>query len=384
MTRRPLLLIVSFTLLMGILIGSTFESWVFTATVEANAQDENDRGKLYRELQSGTNALMEASRTLSIISRVMNPSVVRIKSEHRTSEGSTVEETGSGVIVTSKSASGVFVVTNRHVIDGADLEDIALFLFDSRVITPSQLWTDKATDIAVLKVNADGLQPARWGNSDEIEIGHMVLAMGSPFGLSHSITYGIISAKGRRSLRLGKGGAILNQDFLQTDAAINPGNSGGPLVDLHGSIIGINTAIASNSGGNEGIGFSIPSNLVRRVSDELISRGSVQRAYLGVKLDSDFNAQIARRLQLDRARGARILQVYDYTPAAKAQLQFDDVIHSFNKIPVQDENHLINLVSLTAIGSRVQLVVWRNGRKVAVEVMLTDRSEYDQRADALR
>src|SRR5438067_105173 len=153
------------------------------------------------------------------------------------------------------------------------------------------------------------VQASRWGDSDKVEIGHLALAMGSPFGLSQSVTLGIISAKGRRSLKMPESSEMINQDFLQTDAAINPGNSGGPLIDMQGQVIGINTAIASQSGGNEGIGFSIPSNLVRRVIDQLLEHGKVIRAYLGVSLDNDFNADTAARLKIDRLRGARIVGI---------------------------------------------------------------------------
>jgi serine protease Do len=251
------------------------------------------------------------------------------------------------------------------------------------VLHPTKILTDKATDIAVMKISAPDLVPARWGDSDKAEIGHLVLALGSPFGLSQSVTLGIISAKGRRSLRLGETSDMLNQDFLQTDAAINPGNSGGPLVDMQGLVIGINTAIASNSGGNEGIGFSIPSNLVRRVVEQLLEHGKVTRAYLGVKLDPDFNADAASKLKLDRVRGARVLEVYPNTPAAKAQLQANDVVLTFDGIEVQDENHLINLVSLTPVGNRVKVVLFRDGKHVTIEVAVGDRALLEQpRAEA--
>jgi serine protease Do len=224
------------------------------------------------------------------------------------------------------------------------------------------------------------LAPMMPNVTDRLDIGHMVLAMGSPFGLSRSVTFGIIGAKSRRSLKLGAGGAVLNQDFLQTDAAINPGNSGGPLIDMHGRVVGINTAIASNSGGNEGIGFSIPSNLVRRVADQLLENGRVRRAYLGVKLDAHFDAEAARRLNLDRVRGARVVEVYPNTPASRANLRPDDVILKFDGIDIQDENHLINLVSLAEVGRRVQLVVFRDGRQITMQMLLADRSELEQRS----
>ncbi|MFG0333573.1 MAG: S1C family serine protease, partial [Maioricimonas sp. JB049] len=202
------------------------------------------------------------SRMLARVAAATTPAVVHIQSERRTRRG-TIEETGTGVIMRSPKADGEFIVTNRHVILGAELSDIQVHLHDGRVITPVGKEEDAATDIAVLRLKTPGLTFAEWADSDNVDIGHMVMAMGSPFGLSQSVTLGIISAKGRRALELGESREVINQDFLQTDAAINPGNSGGPLVDLHGRVVGINTAIASQGGGNEGIGFSIPSNLVR-------------------------------------------------------------------------------------------------------------------------
>lgn len=352
-------------------------------TAEANALPKAEANRLYEELEGDGSALIEGSRVLSKVARLVTPSVVHIQSV-RAVRGRQMEETGSGVLMSSPKAPGVYVVSNRHVVQGARLEDIEVRLSapDARVLTPTRMWTDKDTDVAVLKLDAPGLQPARWGNSQELEIGHMVLAMGSPFGLSQSVTYGIISAKGRRSLRLGNGPDVLNQDFIQTDAAINPGNSGGPLVDMHGRVVGINTAIASNSGGNEGIGFSIPSNLVHRVMDELLRSGRVRRAYLGVKLDPEFSAETAARFRLDRARGARVVEVYADTPAAKAKLMTDDIVLTFNGTRVEDENHLINLVSLTDIDRQVTLEVLRDGRTITIRVQLGDRTELEQRSSA--
>ena len=228
----------------------------------------------------------------------------------------------------------------------------------------------------MLQIDADATKPAAWGDSDRLEIGNLVLAVGSPFGLSQSVTMGIVSARGR-ALHLGKNSDLVNQDFIQTDAAINFGNSGGPLIDVNGQVVGINTAIASNSGGNDGIGFSIPSNLVKRVANELLERGQVERAYLGVTLDPDFTAEKAQRLRLDRVRGARIDQVKPGSPAANANLTHDDVVLTFDGVEVLDENHLINLVSLTPVGRKVSLSVFRDGRKVTVEVNLSNRQEMD-------
>ncbi|GAB4143292.1 MAG: trypsin-like peptidase domain-containing protein [Planctomycetaceae bacterium] len=357
---------------LGIAIGTTLETWTLPTTDSANAAPGTD------SLFSGrarSNPLSDGGQRLAEVARQVIPSVVHIQSSQQNDSGQTVEETGSGVIVTNPKVSGTFIITNWHVVDGASKRKIAIHLHDGRVLHPVRIWSDQATDIAVLKVNTTGLTPAEWGNSDKVEIGHMVLAMGSPFGLSQSMTFGILSAKGRRSLRLGKNSRVLNQDFLQTDAAINPGNSGGPLIDLQGRIIGINTAIASNSGGNDGIGFSIPSNLVQRIVNQLLVNGKVQRSYLGVKLNSDFNEETSRRLGIDRLRGAHVLEIYANTPAAEAGLQFDDVILEFNGRPVLDENHLINLVSLTPVGNKVRLTIIRKGRRRTITVNLADRAD---------
>ena len=339
---------------------------------EALLADPNAK-RTDNEFDGPANALRDAGRVMSKIAKQISPSVVHIESIHRTALRGEVEETGSGVIVRSKHLPGEYVVTNRHVIANAKLSEISVTLVDGRLIHPDRIWEDEASDIAVLKVPVDGLTAAAWADSDATEIGHPVLAVGSPFGLSQSVTFGIVSAKSRRSLKLGDRG-VLNQDFIQTDAAINPGNSGGPLVDLTGRIVGINTAIASNSGGNEGIGFSIPSNLVSRVVDQLLEYGKVYRAYLGVKLDPDFNSQKAAALKLDRVRGARVMSVYPNTPAARAKLVKDDVILSFDGTDILDENHLINVVSLSAVGRRVRLTVLRRGEKVTIYVDLSDRS----------
>lgn len=324
--------------------------------------------------------LDEAGRQLSRVAAAVKPTVVHIESR-RSGRNGAVEETGSGVVMTSQRFGGFFVVTNRHVIAGAGNRNVKIRFPDGTVLNPTQVIEDEATDIAVLRVNGTNLTTSRWGDSDSLDIGHMVLAVGSPFGLSQSVTLGIISAKGRRSLVLTDNAYdVINQDFLQTDAAINPGNSGGPLVDLSGRIIGINTAIASQGGGNEGIGFSIPSNLAKYVVDQLLEHGRVRRGYLGVRLDEEFDEQAALRFNLDRARGAHVLQVYADTPAALAGIREDDVILTFDGYEIDDENHLIHLVSLTSINKTVQVIVIRAGRQTPLNVTLSERPQARQAA----
>ncbi len=366
----------------GVLLGSGLATWW---TLEggfgpspAHALDEQDAKRQSSEIDSMT-PLHEGSRLLTKVAQHVAPCVAHIQSK-RILQGGTVEETGSGVLIGNERVPGLYVVTNRHVIQEAKLANVSIHLHDGRVLHPLRIWADKATDLAVLKVEAEGVETATWGDSQRLEIGHIVLAMGSPFGLSQSVTFGIISAKGRRSLKLGEGTEVLNQDFLQTDAAINPGNSGGPLIDLNGEVIGINTAIASNSGGNDGIGFSIPSHLARRVVDQLLYEGKVTRAYLGVKLDPEFTSETASKLRLDRIRGARVTEVYQQTPASRSDLRINDVVLNFDGTDVLDENHLINLVSLTPIDKQVRLQVWREGKKLSIEVVLGDREDLEQRS----
>jgi serine protease Do len=368
------------TLVLGLALGLGIASRPLSGPAHARSDD-----KALADAASADRAgssLIQTSRQLARVAAEVTPSVVHIESKFETSDRRQVEETGSGVIVTSPTVPGFYIVTNRHVIgDTATLEQVSIRLRDGRSYHPTQKWIDRETDLAVLKIEADTAKPMAWGNSDRLEIGNLVLAVGSPFGLSQSVTMGIVSARGR-ALHLGGNSNLVNQDFIQTDAAINFGNSGGPLIDVDGRLVGINTAIASNSGGNDGIGFSIPSNLVRRVVYDLLERGQVQRAYLGVMLDPDFTSDKARDLKLDRVHGARITQIYQGSPAARAGLVVDDVVLSFDGVDVLDENHLINLVSLTQIGRKVVLVVFRGGQKMSVEVNLSNRQEMDQHSEA--
>ncbi|MEX0977282.1 MAG: trypsin-like peptidase domain-containing protein, partial [Pirellulales bacterium] len=260
-----------------------------------------------------------------------------------------------------------YVLTNRHVVKEAAVKNITIRLADGRQIHPTRVWSDPDTDVAVMAIDAPGLVAAKLGNSDELEIGDFVLAVGSPFGLSHSITFGIVSATGRRDLTLGE--QVKFQDFVQTDAAINPGNSGGPLINLHGEVIGMNTAIASNSGFNEGIGFSIPINMVTFVARQLVEHNSVLRAFLGVTLDRKFDSATAISVGLKRPRGTRISSITPDSPAA-AQLKVDDVVLQYGGVPVDDDNHLVTLVGLTEPGREVPLLILRDQKRIRVNVKL--------------
>lgn len=381
--KRSIAFIACCCLACGIVAGVALSGWLSVNSVHAKAHAFLTAEEAYEKLSQSNSPILKGSELIADVARLTTPSVVHIQCKKQ-QNGRTVEETGSGVIVKSQQtkATGLFVVTNLHVIRGTPKSDVHIRIHDGRELQPLQVWSDERSDIAVMKIEAKNLQAAHWGNSDGLEIGHMVLALGSPFGLSQSVTFGIVSAKSRRSLNLGKQSKILNQNFLQTDAAINPGNSGGPLVNLRGEIVGINTAIASSSGGNEGIGFSIPSSLVRRVVTHLLDYGTVRRAFIGVRLNEEFDIETARQLQLDRVRGAHVLIVYPNTPAFEAKLQRNDVVLSVDDIEVHDLNHLINLVSLKEIGSSIKLVVYRDGKRLTVQMKAVDLDKSQHRAEA--
>jgi serine protease Do len=265
------------------------------------------------------------------------------------------------------------------VIKHSDEQRVRLELYDGRQLSPNQIWKDKETDVAVLGIPDPGVPPARLGDSDRAEIGEIVMAFGSPFNLRQSVTRGIISAKGRSNLDLGDGG-VDYQNFLQTDAAINPGNSGGPLVNLRGEVIGLNTAIASNSGGNDGIGFSIPVNIAARIMRQLIETGRVERGFLGVTLDGYFDSRAAQFVGLPRLMGARVKRVSAGSPAALAGLQQDDVILRFNDIAIENDHHLISLVKLSEVGRDVRLSVLRQGEVLEKRALVGRLEDY---ADAV-
>jgi serine protease Do len=329
--------------------------------------DSQQRDQLYEDLRNDVAIL---DRQLGIYKRVVqlvSPSVVHIEAsplaQYRFRRD--VEEAGSGVVVSLNDR--FYILTNRHVIKHSDREHIRIELSDGRQLSPGRIWSDKDTDVAVMGVESEGLIPARIGNSGSAEIGEIVMAFGSPFNLRQSVTRGIISATGRSNLDLGDG-EVAYQNFLQTDAAINPGNSGGPLVNLKGEVIGLNTAIASNSGGNEGIGFSIPIDIAARIMKQLVETGQVERGFLGVTLDGRFDARTARFVGLPRLMGARVKGVTADSPAAQGGLQVDDVILRFQETPIENDHHLISLVNLAEIGQEIKLVILREGQLVHREI----------------
>jgi serine protease Do len=338
-----------------------------------------ERSRMFDLLAKDVAELEKKGNLLKRVVRLTKDTVVHIEAKKTDSTSlnygrrKSIEEAGSGVVVRLKGKD--YVLTNRHVIRDAAADQIKIKLADGRVLRPKKTWSDRGTDVALMLIESPRLVSARLGDSAKVEIGDFVVAAGSPFGLSHSITYGIISAKGRRDLELGREG-VRYQNFMQTDAAINPGNSGGPLINLRGEVIGINTAIASNSGGNEGIGFTIPINMALNVASQLAERGSVVRAFLGVTLDSKFGPAMAAKLGLPGPQGARISGITPNSPASKSDLKIGDVVLQFGGNNVDDDSHLINLVSLTKTGTTVEVVIYRERKVRRVSVVVQDRSKF--------
>ena len=265
---------------------------------------------------------------------------------------------GSGVIVDGRG----YILTNNHVVKDAD--ELQVILQDERKVEAKVVGTDERTDIAVVKIEADNLTPIALGDSEQLQVGEWVMAIGSPFGLNQTVSAGIVSAVGR-----GNVGIADYEDFIQTDAAINPGNSGGPLVNLAGQLVGINTAIASRSGGSMGIGFAIPIAMAKSVMEQLISGGSVTRGYLGVYI-ADLSAELAESFQYKGEGGVLIQDVGKDGPGQQAGLKPGDIITTLNDKPAGDASDFRNRIAQTAPGSKVKLGIFRDGKKVEVEVTL--------------
>lgn len=312
--------------------------------------------------------LTSVGKLFTTLARLIGPSVVNVTSKRRVltiadeiaalrglaPSGATNESVGSGVIV---EADGV-IVTNYHVVANCDEIDVALA--DGRRFTADLLGADAATDLAVLRIKAASLPTAAWGNSDDMEVGEMVWAIGNPFGLDRTLTYGILSAVGRR-------GVVDSpyQEFLQTDAAINPGNSGGPLVDVHGRIIGITTAIVGKD--YSGIGFAIPSNTARRVTEAIIAHGHLERGYVGMAL----------RPAPAGTTGALVAAVEPRSPAAQAGIRPGDVVTSFDDEPVTEPTGFVLMLTRANVGTKVPIGILRDGQPQTISVFIGRRPRDD-------
>jgi Do/DeqQ family serine protease len=268
---------------------------------------------------------------------------------------------GSGVIVSSDG----YVLTNQHVV-GNERAEVTVAFADKREVRATIVGVDDWTDIALLKVDVAGLKPIPWGDSSRLKVAEWVMAIGNPFQLSQTVTLGVVSAVGRANV------GILNyEDFIQTDAAINPGNSGGALVNSRGELVGINTAIYSDTGGYQGVGFAVPSRIARHVMEELRDHGQVRRGSIGVREVAPLTTEIAHQLGLSDTQGALVLTIFRGSPAARAGMRPYDVIVGFDGTDVLDASHFLRLLADAKIGSTVEIVVVREGRRLRMRVEVT-------------
>lgn len=270
---------------------------------------------------------------------------------------------GSGLVVTPDG----YIITNYHVVGGA--ERIKVTMYDRRIFSARLIGADRQSDIAIIKVEAEELATIPWADSDALKVGQFVLSIGNPFGLSHTVTLGIISATGRANV-----GITDYEDFIQTDAAINPGNSGGPLVNTRGELAGINTAIFSKSGGYQGIGFSVPSNIVRSVMEQILNTGRVVRGWIGASLQ-DLSPELGREFGHLGPGGALVSDVFADSPAEAAGLRAGDIILRFDGHEVSDASTLTNRVARSRPGQAVQAQVLRDGGVVDVTMSVGEKSE---------
>ena len=350
------------------------------------ANEKTDSNAAYEQLKTAT----DLSEAFKHVSTALRPSVVSISTESKSQPRITLRQfntpfefspffdrdlfeefempqpkskqqgLGTGLVVKQDG----HLLTNYHVV--RDAEKIKVSLSDNRTFDATVVGTDPESDLAVLKIDANDLQPVKWGDSESAVVGEWVVAIGSPFGLDQTVTAGIISAKGREV------GIASYENFIQTDAAINPGNSGGPLVNLKGELIGINTAIKSRTGVYSGIGFAIPTKMARRVLNQILENGKVSRGYLGVAIQ-DLNEELAESFGFDGTKGVLVNDVTKSGPAEKAEILAGDIITKFNGREVESSRELRNAVADIKPGTIIAVELFRNGVKFNKEVSLETR-----------
>lgn len=374
-------IVISFlVLLIGFLLGGI--SYYFLGKMTSQ-----QRGYVSLTAPHVPKQITEATRAFSEIASAISPTVVNISTtkvvhknvtpffgdpffdffnpfrDFRMPKKWKKQSLGSGVIVT---ADG-YIITNNHVVEQAD--EIRVTLFDKRSFKARLIGADPKTDVAIVKIDAENLYAIQWGDSDKLQVGEFVLATGNPYGLSHTVTMGIISAVGRANV-----GIADYEDFIQTDAAINPGNSGGPLVNIKGELIGINTAIFSRTGGYQGIGFAIPSNMARLVMDQLLHKGKVTRGWLGVTIQ-ELTHELSEKFGLKSSKGALVGDVARGSPAEKAGIKRGDIILKFNDRKVKDISSLRNMTAQSKVGSEVSITILRAEKKFSLKVVIAELPE---------
>ena len=379
-------------LLIGMLLGGLFISNWDAFVIQDNF-DQADYRSITPVVAADQRSLGDFSSTFASIAEKVKPSVVLIRSKRvarrnqqrflnpfeeffggrspRNTEPRPDRGLGSGVIVSEDG----YILTNNHVVENAD--ELTVHLSDKRKAKAEIVGLDPRTDLAVIKVDFENLPVLSFGNSDKLRVGEWVMAVGNPFGLDHTVTAGIVSAKGR--------GNVLDrnsyENFIQTDAAINPGNSGGALVDLEGSLMGINTAIYSRTGGYQGIGFAVPANMARSIMTRLVKDGRITRGYLGVQI-SNLDEDLAAAMGLDNSAGVLINEVMEDGPASNSDLQVEDVVIALNNTEVEDVDDLRTRIADIAPGTEVKLKIVRDGEQKTISIELAELPDGDPTSTA--
>ncbi|MDR2706615.1 MAG: trypsin-like peptidase domain-containing protein [Planctomycetaceae bacterium] len=344
---------------------------LFCCTTILPAQD---RETLRQNLQTTAAPFERLSNIFRLSVEFANPVIVHIEATQIKSvtpgrSGRAVkmqvEESGSGVI--ADIAGKQVILTNRHVVEGIEPDFIKVQTFDRRLLTPTRISTNEDFDLAVVEVTEKFPYSADFGNSDQVRVGDLVLAVGSPFGLDRSVSMGIIGAVNRRNIPA-TNGTTPRIGFFQTDAAINPGSSGGPLLNLRGEVIGLVTAIATQGGGDDGVAFALPIKSVLRIAEQLVRNGTVVKPHIGLGFDPEFSAEKRKTLGIDRQIGARINRVVPDTPASQTGLRIGDVILSFDGIEIEDDTHIVHLVALAEIDKPVKITINRDGNTLELSI----------------
>lgn len=347
------------------LMGITAALFVITTATSATAAipffSKDEIPSLAPMLEETTPAIVSIAVEGTQVSRQQVPEMFRyfFGNPEQTPRERPFRGLGSGVIINAEKG---YIVTNNHVVDNAD--NIKVKLTDGREFVAEKLGADAQSDIALLKIDPDNLKQVKLADSDKLRVGDFVVAIGNPFGLSQTVTSGIVSALGRSGLNIGG-----YEDFIQTDAAINRGNSGGALVNLRGELVGINTAIFGPNGGNVGIGFSIPSNMMKSLVDQIVEFGEVRRGMLGI-LGNDVDAGLAEALNSPTSKGAFVNEVSEGSAAEKAGIQSGDIITAINGNDLHSFNELRAKIASLGAGANVELTIIRNGEKQDLDVVL--------------
>jgi len=401
---------------MGLVISGSLD--IMNRTSADEQVNQAERAKLKKEIDELARSSQAFTQTFPKLAKLIGPSVVTVYTEGKVKKTTTRKfrvpkdlqknmpwwldkeipweqfeqrlqpspqprrGMGSGVIVDE----GGDILTNNHVVQGMKGGQIKVKLYDGRKYDAEVVATDPKTDLAVIKIKAGGLVPAKFGDSRKTEVGEWVVTVGAPFGLERSISAGIISAKGRRDVSIVRND-FRHEDFLQTDAAVNPGNSGGPLVNLHGEVIGICTAIATRSGGDDGVGFAIPSDIAKNVMRQLIDKKKVVRGYLGVGMfgvTEDARAQMSgfkdsadlrAKLKLNSTDGVYVAEVRSGSPAEAGGIEPEDVIVEFDGVKITDSHSLSDVVRNTPVGKKVKVGIIRDGKHIDLDFTVGEQPD---------